>query len=86
MSEHSCGSGCGCGPKSASASASTGTSSSTSTSTPASSSSSKKGAIQNGKGSGPRNMSKTFLKNYDGIRWESAGKKRKEGSKFVKVY
>ncbi len=71
MSEKSCGSGCGCGSKS---------------STPASESSTGKVTIQNGKGSGPRNMSKTFLNNYEGIRWESAGKKRKEGAKFVKVY
>jgi hypothetical protein len=42
--------------------------------------------IQNGKGSAPRNISGTFLKNYDGIKWTSAGKGRKEGSKFVKVY
>jgi len=43
-------------------------------------------SVQNGKGSGPRNMSRTFLKNYDGIRWSSGGKARKEGAKFVKVY
>ncbi|HEY8967054.1 MAG TPA: hypothetical protein VIM58_11445 [Candidatus Methylacidiphilales bacterium] len=73
MSEHSCGSGCGCAPKASTASTS---SSTTKTAT----------AIKNGKGSGPRNMSKKFLSNYEGIRWESAGKKRKEGSKFVKVY
>lgn len=42
--------------------------------------------VQNGKGSGPRSISKTFLNNYEGIRWESAGKKRKEGAKFTKVY
>ncbi len=55
-------------------------------STPAAESSTGKVGIQNGKGSGPRNMSKTFLNNYQGIRWESAGKKRKEGTKFVKTY
>ncbi|MDE1170564.1 MAG: hypothetical protein PW734_05015 [Verrucomicrobium sp.] len=43
-------------------------------------------SIQNGKGSAPRNMSKTFRSNYDGIRWDQRGKARKEGEKFVKVY
>ncbi len=75
MSEHSCGSGCGCGPKIASTVKPSGEKT-----TP------KPAGIQNGKGSGPRNISKKFLSNYEGIRWESAGKKRKEGSKFVKVY
>jgi hypothetical protein len=42
--------------------------------------------IQNGKGDAPRNVSKTFRKNYEGIRWDSDSKKRKEGTRFVKVY
>ncbi len=80
MSEHSCGSGCGCGPK---------TSTSSMSSQPplaASESSTGRVTVQNGKGSGPRNISKTFLNNYEGIRWSSGGKKRKEGTKFVKTY
>ena len=75
MSEHSCGPGCGHGPKIASTVKPSGEK--TLKAAP---------SIQNGKGSAPRNISKSFLSNYEGIRWESAGKKRKEGTKFVKVY
>jgi hypothetical protein len=43
--------------------------------------------IQNGKGDAPRNISGTFRKNYEGIRWEGDDKKkRKEGTRFVKTY
>ena len=42
--------------------------------------------IQNGKGSAPRNISKRFRKNYDGIKWSFGGKARQEGSRFVKSY
>lgn len=69
---------CGCGKAASSCDSST----STSTSTKASS-----GAIQNGKGDAPRNISTRFRKNYDGIRWESSRRaKRQEGVKFVKAY
>lgn len=42
--------------------------------------------VKNGKGSAPRNISKKFLSNYEGINWSSGGRKRKEGRKEVKVY
>jgi len=92
MSEHKHSAGCGCGPKKAAATPAPAAAASTPTpATPApamkaSESSTGRVTVQNGKGSGPRNISPTFLKNYDGIKWTSAGKKRKEGSKFVKVY
>jgi len=94
MSEHKHSAGCGCGPKKAAATpaaAAAAPAAAASTSTPApamkaSESSTGRVTIQNGKGSAPRSISPTFLKNYDGIKWTSAGKKRKEGSKFVKVY
>lgn len=44
------------------------------------------GTIQNGKGSAPRNMSAKFLKNYQGISWDSEKKRPMAGTKFVKVY
>ena len=53
---------------------------------PASTSTPAAGAIQNGKGDAPRNISKRFRSNYDGIKWTSGGKKRQEGAKFVKAY
>ena len=96
MSEHKHSAGCGCGPKKAAATpaaAAAAPAAAASTPTPppapamkASESSTGRVTIQNGKGSAPRSISPTFLKNYDGIKWTSAGKKRKEGSKFVKVY
>jgi len=43
------------------------------------------GAIQNGKGDTPRNISAKFRKNFDGIRW-SAKKTLRPGEKFVKSY
>ena len=92
MSEHKHSAGCGCGPKKAAATPAPAAAASTPTpATPApamkaSESSTGRVTIQNGKGSAPRSISPTFLKNYDGIKWTSAGKKRKEGSKFVKVY
>jgi len=42
--------------------------------------------VKNGKGSSPRNISKKFLSNYEGINWSSGGRIRKEGRKEVKVY
>ena len=45
----------------------------------------KGGAIQNGKGDAPRNISETFRSNYNGIRWTTGGKLKK-GEKLVKVY
>jgi hypothetical protein len=45
-----------------------------------------KTTIQNGKGDAPRNISPKFRRNYDGIKWASGGKDRKEGTKVVKVY
>ncbi len=75
MSEHSCGAGCSHCAKAAPAAKAASSESGTGRVT-----------IQNGKGSAPRNISRTFLKNYDGIKWSGGGKGRKEGSKFVKVY
>lgn len=51
-----------------------------------SSTSSTTSGIQNGKGDAPRNISPKFRRNYDGIKWSSGGKDRKEGTKVVKVY
>ncbi|MEO0454626.1 MAG: hypothetical protein AAFY98_10885, partial [Verrucomicrobiota bacterium] len=43
-------------------------------------------AIQNGKGSAPRNMGPQYLSNFDTIKWESSKKKKRaEGQKTVKV-
>lgn len=62
-------------------------SASTSSSSSASASSSGSSQIQNGKGDAPRNISPRFRKNFDGIRWDSTKKaKRQEGVKTVKVY
>jgi hypothetical protein len=47
--------------------------------------SAKSGAIQNGKGSAPRNISEAFRANYNAIRWTTGGKLQK-GEKLVKVY
>jgi hypothetical protein len=43
-------------------------------------------ATQNGKGDAPRNVSRKFRKNYEGIRWAVAGKRAKPGEKLVKIY
>ena len=43
------------------------------------------GAIQNGKGDAPRNISEKFRSNYKGIRWTTGGRLKK-GEKLVKVY
>ena len=43
------------------------------------------GAIQNGKGDAPRNISEKFRSNYKGIRWTTGGQLKK-GERLVKVY
>jgi len=43
------------------------------------------GAIQNGKGDAPRNISERFRSNYNNIRWTTGGQLKK-GEKLVKVY
>jgi hypothetical protein len=70
---------CGCG-KAASACTTTATPKAEAPTGPA-----KTGAIQNGKGDAPRNISETFRSNYNGIRWTTGGKLKK-GEKLVKVY
>lgn len=86
MSEHSCASSCGCSGAKASTATSTASAPAAAATTSAPATSSGPKTAQNGKGSGPRNISKRFLNNYDSIRWEEKGKKLKPGKKFVKVY
>jgi len=48
---------------------------------------SKTAAIQNGKGSAPRNMGPKYLSNFDGIKWERDPLlKPAAGQKAVKIY
>ena len=40
--------------------------------------------VQNGKGDAPRNISRSFRNNFDGIKWGSSSKKTASKSKTVK--
>jgi hypothetical protein len=71
---------CGCGKAASACTSAASTTKAESPSAPA-----KSGAIQNGKGDAPRNISETFRSNYNGIRWTTGGKLKK-GEKLVKVY